>query len=192
MNYKKIVTLVTQLSLLGLYVTNLIVSVLVVIDLGKQNSNNLFIGCCNITFYSFLILIFYIIDAYEEKDIFIACYTISILTFIFSFIIHRDYQNTITYLSFILSITQISLLIFTQALFSFIRYLSNNNPENYIPITIVVENKSEDCSICIESLNVDKIVSLVNCNHTFHEKCIKDWTMVHKHISCPICRQPVN
>ncbi len=38
------------------------------------------------------------------------------------------------------------------------------------------------CTICLEP-NIDQIVE---CNHVFHKKCLKQWLMTKK--SCPICR----
>ena len=54
---------------------------------------------------------------------------------------------------------------------------------------VELNNKFVDnntCSICIDEINKNKI-TLKNCNHTFHKKCIDSW--LKKNSSCPICRQ---
>ena len=42
-----------------------------------------------------------------------------------------------------------------------------------------------NCSICLEKLDKDKY--LLECNHSFHTKCIMDWFR-HKKEGCPLCR----
>ena len=49
-------------------------------------------------------------------------------------------------------------------------------------------NKEENldvCSICIENITEDEIILTLNCNHSFHEECIKFWFA--KKLSCPLC-----
>eukprot|EP00835_Amoeboradix_gromovi_P003026 NODE_187_length_15673_cov_0.222743.p3 type:complete len:398 gc:universal NODE_187_length_15673_cov_0.222743:211-1404(+) len=48
----------------------------------------------------------------------------------------------------------------------------------------------ESCSICYNSLidNTDA-VSLLQCNHIFHNKCISEW--LEKENTCPLCRAEV-
>lgn len=46
-------------------------------------------------------------------------------------------------------------------------------------------DKTNECSICYDSTVYDKFVSL-DCNHTFHETCIKTWSQTSA--TCPICR----
>ncbi|XP_063599461.1 uncharacterized protein LOC134775781 isoform X3 [Penaeus indicus] len=43
----------------------------------------------------------------------------------------------------------------------------------------------EQCSICLEALNACPTVPL-QCQHVFHEKCIKDW--LKRQSNCPNCR----
>ncbi|XP_071519097.1 uncharacterized protein [Panulirus ornatus] len=43
----------------------------------------------------------------------------------------------------------------------------------------------ESCSICLEALIASPTVPL-QCQHVFHEKCIKDW--LRRQSNCPICR----
>ena len=50
-----------------------------------------------------------------------------------------------------------------------------------------VRNNEIECSICLEN-GSNKFLQL-NCDHLFHEKCIKSW--IEQHNSCPICREDV-
>ena len=57
---------------------------------------------------------------------------------------------------------------------------------------ILIEDLSDDCSICLEKYKKnDKCVRL-NCSHIFHKKCLNEWfkkrTYVGEDLNCPICR----
>ena len=45
------------------------------------------------------------------------------------------------------------------------------------------------CSICLDSLEENNIITLLNCNHQFHESCLKQWTINNN--TCPLCRTVV-
>lgn len=55
--------------------------------------------------------------------------------------------------------------------------------------TIIVEyfDKEDDCPICMEKLN-GKLGHL-ECNHYFHEECLKKWLETSPNSNCPICRK---
>ena len=92
------------------------------------------------------------------------------------------------------------------------RYTENRYTENEITENCVKKNKSLscldikkyykcnkndiDCSICFEKVNCKEFVRKLNCNHTFHKKCIDRWLVNsiknEKEISCALCRQIVN
>lgn len=59
--------------------------------------------------------------------------------------------------------------------------LENENLENE-SLENESSEESESCSICLESLNNNKI-SKYECNHYFHECCLKNWDN-----GCPLCR----
>ena len=42
---------------------------------------------------------------------------------------------------------------------------------------------SEDCSICYDLLNNSQKVCIINCNHLFHYRCVRNQN------NCPICRK---
>lgn len=52
------------------------------------------------------------------------------------------------------------------------------------------ENDNQDlvCSICYDHGNEEEHTSTLECNHTFHSKCIISW-LRQGNTSCPLCRQ---
>ena len=51
------------------------------------------------------------------------------------------------------------------------------------------ENLLNECTICIEKYKKnDKIITL-DCDHNFHENCIKEW--LNNKNSCPNCRENI-
>ena len=53
------------------------------------------------------------------------------------------------------------------------------------------ENIFTKCFQCFDKRkNFDKRVQLNNCNHVFHESCIKEWYYIKN--NCPICRNEIN
>ena len=55
--------------------------------------------------------------------------------------------------------------------------------------TIIVEyfDTEEDCPICMEKL--DGKLGHLECNHYFHEECLKKWIETSPNSNCPICRK---
>lgn len=52
------------------------------------------------------------------------------------------------------------------------------------------ECESIECSICLDKLDKKNTVSLDNCNHMYHDKCIREW--LKKSRLCPLCRSNVD
>ena len=50
-----------------------------------------------------------------------------------------------------------------------------------------VNYKNDDCPICLEKLTTPMKNGSRNCQHKFHEDCIRMWHS--KHNNCPICRR---
>ena len=50
-----------------------------------------------------------------------------------------------------------------------------------------------ECSICLEQYVKNEKVIELQCKHTYHEKCIKEWidTNNASNNSCPICRESI-
>ena len=61
------------------------------------------------------------------------------------------------------------------------------------PLTeILIEDLSDDCSICLEKYKKnDKCIKL-DCSHIFHKKCLNEWFKNRidksKELNCPLCR----
>ena len=45
------------------------------------------------------------------------------------------------------------------------------------------------CMICLDNCEQNEIISRLDCEHIFHENCIKKWR--HLKNTCPICRNEV-
>jgi hypothetical protein len=48
-----------------------------------------------------------------------------------------------------------------------------------------------ECSICLNAISSTDKSFKTDCNHCFHEQCIKGW-INHEKKSCPNCRHPIN
>jgi hypothetical protein len=63
---------------------------------------------------------------------------------------------------------------------SFAELNSLEHEENY------KENTSNVvCSICLEEYVYNETISVMSCNHKFHEECLRDWLQKSK--ACPLC-----
>lgn len=49
--------------------------------------------------------------------------------------------------------------------------------------------KFDQCVICSDSYKDSEIVSVLDCAHIFHPKCIKEWC--HYNPTCPLCKQHI-
>jgi len=61
-------------------------------------------------------------------------------------------------------------------------YTGKNLPAKAIPIN--------NCGICGDHLESNAVVEL-NCKHSFHEWCIRGWTIIGKKDTCPYCSEKV-
>ena len=52
-----------------------------------------------------------------------------------------------------------------------------------------LENLINDCSICLEEYKINEKIMILNCNHIYHERCIKMW--LDQNDTCPICRENI-
>ena len=48
-----------------------------------------------------------------------------------------------------------------------------------------------ECNICCNNFEKNEFKRTLQCNHTFHKKCIDKWVNKYKNQSCPVCRQNV-
>ena len=44
------------------------------------------------------------------------------------------------------------------------------------------------CVICLECVNEGDDVCALQCNHIYHERCIREWLLKSSNMNCPICR----
>ena len=57
---------------------------------------------------------------------------------------------------------------------------------------------NDNCSICLEEIKENEIVTKLECNHVFHEECINEWANVsgkqrqdNMIWECPLCRYTI-
>ena len=51
----------------------------------------------------------------------------------------------------------------------------------------IFKDDSETCSICLCDFKEMKTITLTNCHHKFHYKCIKEWLLDNDR--CPLCNE---
>lgn len=47
-------------------------------------------------------------------------------------------------------------------------------------------NYNDICAICLDNYKENDIISELDCNHIYHNKCISDWIIINN--TCPQCR----
>lgn len=93
-------------------------------------------------------------------------------------------------LSIILSVLIVS---FISAIL-YHKYNWNNEIKNELRRLKVLTNKFDNniiycpeiCVICLENFKEHELISKLECNHSYHEHCIKEW-IINKLI-CPYCK----
>jgi hypothetical protein len=63
------------------------------------------------------------------------------------------------------------------------------NKNKYNSINNDLKEKNKGCSICLTDFEEEDDISIINCNHLFHNNCIEEWTKYKK--DCPICRDNI-
>ena len=66
------------------------------------------------------------------------------------------------------------------------------NKENKVESKKILLEESNECSICLENININISINLeeiikTDCSHYFHKECLKKW-FLSKSSSCPLCR----
>lgn len=60
---------------------------------------------------------------------------------------------------------------------------------SYVPSKKLIQPINKDvCAICHEELDASNSSILYECNHAFHNQCIKQWFQNKESINCPCCR----
>jgi len=52
------------------------------------------------------------------------------------------------------------------------------------------KNDDNECIICYKEMNEGFII--LDCKHTFHINCLKQYEEIHKKINCPLCRKKID
>ena len=55
---------------------------------------------------------------------------------------------------------------------------------------ILAIDKEDNCPICLDELQRNEIVSVLNCGHFYHKDCLFKW-IDQKKYKCPVCRDAV-
>lgn len=79
----------------------------------------------------------------------------------------------------------------SRILFSGNIYYFNKNKKQYIVIPKIgiltkLKIDTSECPICYKTMKKGEIIKILDCIHTYHNKCIGDWFKISK--SCPTCR----
>ncbi|CAK68610.1 unnamed protein product (macronuclear) [Paramecium tetraurelia] len=96
----------------------------------------------------------------------------------------------------------LNLLQFPQLKPTNLKVLKEQTPKNLfddIPILIGVDEITESeqiyykqsrvCSICLLEINEKILIKILQCNHYFHNDCIKEWIL--RKPECPTCRENI-
>lgn len=70
--------------------------------------------------------------------------------------------------------------------------LSNEQMNNLKQIKLNknnITNYTNNCSICLDSFNLNEELLVLKCNHYFHYNCIHPW-LTKESTKCPTCRHP--
>ena len=54
----------------------------------------------------------------------------------------------------------------------------------------IILNEST-CIICMDNYKIGEFKRVLNCNHTFHKKCIDKWLLKSDKMLCPLCRENI-
>ncbi len=63
--------------------------------------------------------------------------------------------------------------------------------KNKLKERLLQEDLNEECSICLEDLFKNCKIIILDCNHTYHSECIKEWLLRDKDNGCPLCRNNI-
>ena len=58
-----------------------------------------------------------------------------------------------------------------------------------VELTQCQMTEGRGCAICISDYECGEKVKQLQCAHTFHEDCLRDW--LEKNVTCPLCRTHV-
>ena len=62
-------------------------------------------------------------------------------------------------------------------------------PKKKVDQTMMGSDGKAECSVCMDNVEIGDEVTMLPCNHWFHEQCINTW--LKEHNTCPHCRKGV-
>ena len=67
------------------------------------------------------------------------------------------------------------------------RGLTSERIKNFA--TFIADQNSVDdgCAICIDGVEINKLMTRLKCNHIYCSECISKW--FEKSVTCPVCRR---
>ena len=77
--------------------------------------------------------------------------------------------------------------------------IENKKEKNEYDIDVIefsenidIKFEQKECLICIGEFEVGEKLSILKCNHCYHDLCLKDWIKKAKVIFCPLCQASRN
>ena len=64
------------------------------------------------------------------------------------------------------------------------------HPKHTLLYVDINDKKYESCIICTEDFKNTDVISVLNCDHIYHPKCIKEWC--NHNASCPLCKAEIS
>lgn len=62
-------------------------------------------------------------------------------------------------------------------------------PKRQLDKTMMGDDGKAECSICMDGVEIGNEVTVLPCNHWFHDTCVTAW--LKEHDTCPHCRQGI-
>jgi len=101
------------------------------------------------------------------------------------------YQNNVNYynlsvqgIPFLLCIGEYILL---GGLYIYYSNQASRRLNSIVYESLLDDTSSEECSVCLETFS-QKMVSKLDCGHTYHTSCITKWFSEDEQARCPLCR----
>ena len=118
-------------------------------------------------------------------------------------IIIEPLENRDDGIRFIGSVSSIINILHSGYIYTMLDALANHADETSRPVrittaeynniignkTATADNIGQECNICLENININDVISVTKCGHTYHEKCLREWLTNECNVpSCPSCR----
>lgn len=50
--------------------------------------------------------------------------------------------------------------------------------------------EQDSCSVCLDTIECEQIITILPCTHKFHSTCVDNWLLIKP--VCPICKTRIN